>query len=269
MPKKAKERTITFPRALAPALLASGGAISVAGLWMLAGDYISAAAGGATAYSAGVALLVVAAIPLHLGELIRRGRWTATSAREATPDVATTRVRIRQLPWAITLAWLGLAVLAWVAMVLIPVAVIATAFPDAGQGFVWVIGSLSFLISSSVGVMVGSVIGRASHAYAKAHNLVAPEHRRKRWENVAGQTFPHLFLMVIGFASLGLTPVLWQLAFVEHRDLDVTALRVMLGIGLVCIAGGAVIASQLWRSGAGPGSLVNSGEGDVSLNFQS
>lgn len=259
------ERPFTFPAWVAPSLLTLGGVLAAWGSYLLVRDYVDAAA-GASRYSGSLLLLVAAALPLYLGELFRRGVWTSTPRTATTPGVGV--IRVRRLPLGLTVAWLVVALLSWVLLVAVPVGLLATVFAQAGEGFVWIVGGVALITSVTVGLMVASLVGRFSHARAQRTGLVASEAQRKRWRNIAGQYFPHLFLMATGFASLGLTPVLWHLAFVENRDIDTVALAVMLGLGVVAIAGGALIATRLWRSGEGPGYLVNDGEGEIALNFQ-
>ena len=183
-------------------------------------------------------LLLLAAAPLFVGELLRRASWTAGYA--GFWRGGSVRTVSRPLPvWAL-LAWLPLPVAAWVALVLVPALGRADAFASASEGFWELVGLYGFVAAAIVGMLLISLLKRAVFARAARRELVAPERGRTFWRLVSGQWRVE---SGAGGLAAGLAGIL---QLVTDDPVAVTVISI---IAAVLAALGVVLALGSWRTG--------------------
>lgn len=237
----------SFPRWVVVATLAFGGVLVAYGLVLLVVGYADAATVGLpprSGYFGAFFLFLFAAIPLFIGEMMRRGDWRPADRTilRGGRVVAT----VRQLPLATVVAWAVVPLAFWVVLVVVPVGLhsAGAAFTAVDEGFWMFSGFYAFTSAAIFGVFLGSLVRRASFARARTLGLVAPERWREAWRVISGGARVELVLVAIGVGALGIIPLVVD---------DAIAVMVLTLVGVVLALLGVLMATQAWRSGEGAG----------------
>lgn len=183
-------------------------------------------------------LLLLAATPLFLGELLRRASWTAGYAgfwRGGSVHTVS-----RPLPvWAL-LAWLPLPVAAWAALILVPALGREDAFASAAEDFWEFTGLYGFVAAAIVGVMLMSLLKRAVFAHVARRELVAPERGRTFWRIASGGWRVESWCGGLATGLAGILPLVAD---------DPVAVTVISIIAAVLAVLGVGFALGSWRTG--------------------
>jgi hypothetical protein len=183
-------------------------------------------------------LLLLAMVPLSIGELLRRATWSAGYG--GFWRGGSVRTDLRPLPaWALML-WLLAPLSAWMALVLIPVLAREGAYASASEGFWMLAGFYGFVAAAIAGVLLMSLLKRAVFARASSRRLVAPERGRTFWKILSGQWRVESWCAGLAVGSAGILPLVAA---------DPVALLVTASIAAVLAVVGVLLALGSWRTG--------------------
>lgn len=178
-------------------------------------DFAGDASWGTNLVAAPIMILMLAAAPLFLAEFHRRGQW---SRRErGFVQGGSNVVELRPAPLWTRLLFIALSLLAWVALILVPVRLDITtdAFAQAGDSLWALLVLYGFIASGMAGVLLFSLLKRLTYerlAKRFGDQIVTGSVSQVFWRAVSYR-FRFELWFAFGFgAILGTIPLVYQSA---------------------------------------------------------
>lgn len=211
-------------------------------------------------------VLLLASVPLFIGEMLRRSRTDIVPRNVDELRPGRTPRRFASVVFRATnpfwrLVWLVPPAAAYVLLIAVPVWVLEQSGAPgdtarvASDDFWLISGFYGFLAAGFIGIMAASLLKSVTYDRLAVGRM--PGRREQRvWHVLCTRWRLDSWLAFVGVGIFGVLPLLWQDAYSGQKPFDDTALLVMSLVAAALSLLAVVVVLLSWRSGDVLGSAV-------------